>query len=164
MPKSLKYWKIGTEIVTKSSKIQGCVADAFLDRFGGGLWALLETPGYSTDVHFGSYFQPKSEKMASKKASKNRCRKSIEKWCQKLPKWWCRNGCPNLGFSFFCERVFFWNSSFFLQDLLAFGRLEGSKKEEQMKKERCQNDAWKIDPKIMTKLCQNGTKMGAKIE
>ena len=74
--------KMAPQIDPKSMKNRGCVADAFL---GAKNLPHRSFPGYLLEP-FGDHFRPKIEKVASKKACKNRYRKNIENVCQKAPK------------------------------------------------------------------------------
>ena len=80
-PKSIKSFRISPKRRPKSKKIsrlhRGCVFGTFFERF----WAPTGGSHHLSPGPFGDHFQSKIEKMASKKASKNRCRKSIENRC-----------------------------------------------------------------------------------
>ena len=64
---------MGTKIHHKSMKNRGCVADAFLERFGGGLGRPMGVPRDDFGIRFGTIFAYKSEKtrQGSRKGAQN---------------------------------------------------------------------------------------------
>ena len=75
-PKPIKTFnkipKTAPKINPGSMKNRGCVADAFLERFGAAHGRQNVGTSYKSGVHFGYPFSSKIKKMTSKKASKNR--------------------------------------------------------------------------------------------
>ena len=67
------------EILPKSMKNRGCVADAFLERFWAARGRQKAQRIITCQTLLGAIFAPKLRKRASKNASKKRCRKSHEK-------------------------------------------------------------------------------------
>ena len=115
MPKSLKYWKIGAEIVTKLLKIQGCVADAFFYGFGAALGRQKATQGVYNALSQTPFWEPFSIKNLKNGIQKGIQKSMPKKYPKMMPK-----GSQNDAkmdakiddFSIFYEFVIFWKSSF----------------------------------------------------
>ena len=157
-PNHQNITKMAPKIDPKSIENRGCVADAFLERFGVAPGRQKRAPSKMNASLLGAIFGQKSKKWHPKRHPKIDAEKVSKNDAKRLPKWM-----PKLmSFQFVWNLRPFENHWFFIGKTSIFA-IGGFQQIEKIWKKRCRNEAWKSDAKIMPKWCQNGAKMGTKI-